>query len=99
MRRRLPSAISIPTRVGFPSLGVDQHHVGDVDRTLTLNHPAGLLAAGRLGRALVALDDVKALDVHALLLGLDAQDLAGLAAVLTADDDHLVVASDACGHV
>ena len=45
-------------------------------------------------RALVALDDVQALDVDPVLLGLDAQDLAGLAAVLAADDDDLVVAPD-----
>src|SRR4051794_20359443 len=47
-------------------LGVEQHHVGDVDAALLLHAPAdrlGALRAGNLLRAHVALDDVQALDV------------------------------------
>src|SRR5436305_15182561 len=49
-------------------------------------------------RARVALDDVEALDVDALLGGVDAQDLARLAVVLAADDDDLVTSANARGH-
>src|SRR5215207_10016133 len=76
---------------------VDEHDVGDVDRAFLLDDAADLLGALRVGdlhRALVALDDVQPLDVDALLLGVDAQHLALLAAVLAADDDDLVVATD-----
>src|SRR5512144_97699 len=70
-------------------LGIDEHHVRDVDRPLALDdaaHGLGALRAGHLARPGVALDDVQALDVDPLLARLDAQDLAGLAAVLAADD-------------
>src|ERR1700752_2580154 len=80
---------------GLAVLGVDQHHVGDVERPLALDHPAGLLAGCRLGGALVALDDVEPLDIDPVLLGVDAEHLAPLAAVLAADDDDLVVSPDA----
>src|SRR5215218_7489881 len=78
-------------------LGVDEHDVGDVDRAFLLDDAADLFGALRVGdlhRALVALDDVQPLDVDALLLRVDAQHLALLAAVLAADDDDLVVATD-----
>src|SRR3954471_19000567 len=78
-------------------LGVEQHHVGDVDAALLLYDAAdGLraLRAGDLLRAHVALDDVQALDVDAVLLGVDAQDPTGLAAVLARHDDDLVVAAN-----
>src|SRR5437867_5708195 len=73
--------------------GVDQRHVGDVDRPLALDHP-GLRVGVQRGRALVALDDVQALDVDAPLGRLDAQHAAGLALVLAADHDDLVVTPD-----
>src|ERR1700712_5337738 len=70
-------------------LGVNERHVGDVDRPLLLDHAAGLVGPG--GGALVALDDVQALDEDAAAVGLHAQDLAGLAAVLARDEHDLVV--------
>src|SRR5919198_2047451 len=78
-------------------LGIDEHDVGDVDRAFLLDHAADRLRplrAANLLRALVALDDVEALDVDPLLLGVYPQDGAGLAAVLAADDHDLVVAAD-----
>ena len=72
-----------------------------MDRAFLLDHTADLLGALRAGdllRSLMALDDVEALDVHAVLLGLDAQHLAALAAVLAADHEHLVVGLDPRGH-
>src|SRR4051794_29145267 len=75
-------------------LGVQQRHVGDVDGALALDDPRLGVGVERR-RALVALDDVQSLDVDALPVALHAQDLAGLALVLAADDDHLVVAADA----
>src|SRR5919112_1699944 len=78
-------------------LGIDEHDVGDVDRGFLLDHAADRLRALRLAdllRALVALDDVQALDVDPLPLGVHPEDRAGLAAVLATDHDHLVVAAD-----
>src|SRR5437588_8524721 len=78
-------------------LGVDHHHVGDVDRSLALDHAAHLLrplGTGHLLGALMALDDVEALDVEAVLARFDAQDLPLLAAVLAAHDDHLIAGLD-----
>src|SRR3954449_2337014 len=75
-------------------LGVQQRHVGDVDRALALDD-ARLGVGVQRRRALVALDDVQPRDLDALPGLLGAQDLAGLALVLAADDDHLVVAADA----
>src|SRR5712692_11583782 len=86
---------------GLVLLGVHRHDVGEVDRPLLLDHAAyGLVALGvtDLLRALVALDDVQALHVDLLLLGVDAEHAAGLPAVLATDDDHGVVSPDA-GHV
>src|SRR5215216_8136814 len=75
-------------------LGVDDRHVGHVDRSLLLDHADRHVGtAGQ--RALMALDHVQALDVHAVLLGIGADDLAGLALVLAGDDDDLVVGADA----
>src|ERR1700754_189389 len=79
-------------------LGVDQLDVGDVDGALALDD-AGLDLRGVREGALVALDDVDALNNDPRLLGVDPQDLADLAAVLAADDDDLIVATDLqCGH-
>src|SRR3954447_12123730 len=78
---------------GLLGLGVDERHVGDVDRTLALDD-ARLRVGIHRGRALVALDDVDALDEDAVALGLGAQDLAGLALVLARDHDDLVVTTD-----
>src|SRR5687767_12219259 len=65
-------------------LRVQQGHVGDVHRTLALDH-ADLRVRARGVRALVALDDVDALHVDALSAPVDAEDLAGLALVLARD--------------
>src|SRR6202022_4620383 len=75
-------------------LGVQHHHVREMDRPLLLDHAAHLLRALRAGdllRLLVTLDDVQALDIDLLLLRVDAQHLAAFAAVLAADHLHLVV--------
>src|SRR5918912_2868998 len=81
---------------GLLRLGIDEHDVADVDRAFALDD-AGL-ALRRLGqRPLVALDDVQALDVDPLLLGVHPEHLARLAAVLAADHDDLVVATDLQG--
>src|SRR4051812_5974070 len=84
---------------GLVVLRVDEHDVGDVDGTFLLHDAAGGLhrVGGREG-ALVALDDVQTVDVDPGLLGVHAQDLAGLAAVLAADDDDLVVAAELEAH-
>src|SRR3954451_3204906 len=74
-------------------LGIDQRDVGDVDRARPLDH-ADLRVRVQRRRALVALLQVEAVDVDALGLAVHADDAAGLAAVLAADDDHLVVATD-----
>src|SRR3954454_1818035 len=74
-------------------LGVDDRHVGDVDRPLLLDH-ADLRVGPRGVRALMALDHVQAADVDPVLLGIGADDLAGLALVLAGDDDHLVISAD-----
>src|SRR3954463_7929081 len=74
-------------------LGIDDRHVGDVDPRLALDDPDLGVRVGRV-RALVALDHVQALDEDLVGLAVDPQDLAGLALVLAADDDDLVVAAD-----
>src|SRR5688572_9366055 len=77
---------------GFLVLGVDDRHVGDVDRPLLLDHAD--LHVGAAGQwALMALDHVQALDVHAVLARIGADDLAGLALVLAGQNDHLIVGS------
>src|SRR6476619_6347688 len=55
-------------------LRVQQRHVGDVDRTLALDH-AHLRVGPRGVRALVALDHVDALHVDAVAARLDPDDL------------------------
>src|SRR5919201_516354 len=93
----LPVLAGDPHARGLLVLGIDEHDVGDVDRAFLLDHAADRLRplrAANLLRALVALDDVEALDVDPLLLGVYPQDGAGLAAVLAADDHDLVVAAD-----
>src|SRR3954468_15417756 len=74
-------------------LGVQQRHVGDVDRAFALDD-ARLRVGVHRRRALVALDHVQALDVDTVALGLGAQDLARLALVLAGDHDDLVVTAD-----
>ena len=58
--------------------------------------PPGSVGPGR--RALVALDDVQALDEDALLDRVDVEDAPRLAAVLAADHDDLVVGAHAETH-
>src|SRR5919198_4546252 len=78
---------------GLLVLGIEDRHVGDVELTLLLDHAdRHVRAAGQ--RALVALDHVQALDVDPLALGVDADDLAGLALVLAGDHHDLVVGPD-----
>src|SRR4051812_15010362 len=74
-------------------LRVHDRHVGDVDRTLLLDH-ADLGVGPRGVGALMALDHVQALHEHAVLARVGAQDAAGLALVLACDDDHMVVGAD-----
>src|SRR5947199_408181 len=86
-----------PDAGGLVLAGVDQHHVGDVDRPFLLDHaPHGLgpLGVTHLLGALVALDDVQALHIDPLTARVHAQDLAALAAVLPADDRDGVAATD-----
>jgi hypothetical protein len=82
-------------------LGIDEHDVADVDGAFLLDDAAdrlGAVGALDLRRALVALDDVQALHVDLRLLRVHAHDATGLAPVLAADDDDLVVAADANTH-
>src|SRR3954464_2546168 len=74
-------------------LGIDDRHVGHVDRPLALDH-ADLLVGPAGGRALMALDHVQALDEHTLGRAVHAEHLARLALVLAGDDDHLVIGAD-----
>src|SRR5215218_6975483 len=71
-------------------LRIQQRHVGDVHRTLALDD-ADRRVRARGVRLLMALDDVDALHVDAVLGPVDADDLAGLALVLARDHDDLVV--------
>src|ERR1700739_1526527 len=79
-------ALHADTR-GLALLGVDQHHVGDVNGALALDHPARRAFSTRVSalRAHVALDHVQPLDVDTLLGRLDAQELAPLAALPAGD--------------
>ena len=65
-----------------------------MDRGLLLDDAALLLHAARLR---VPLHHVEALDDDAVLLGEDAQDLAGLAALRAGDDHDRVVLAQAAG--
>src|SRR4029079_10978408 len=72
---------------GLVVAGIEQHHLGDVNRPFLLDDAAGLRALLRVldrPRALVPLDDVEALDVDALLARLLTQNQAGLPAVRAA---------------
>src|SRR4029078_1479020 len=87
---------------GLARLGVDQHHVRDVDRALHLDDAADLLGAlgvAQGARLDVALDDVHALDVDALVLRIHALHAARPAAVLAGDDAHRVVTANSERHV
>src|SRR3954469_19392323 len=101
--RRLGHAVAVATLAGDTDarallrLGIDDLDVADVDGALTLDHAGLDLGRVRQG-ALVALDDVDAFDVDPVLLGVHAQHLARLAAVLAADDDDLIVGTDLQGH-
>src|SRR3712207_5247525 len=87
----LPVLTGDADAAGGVVLGIDQHDVGDVDRALLLHDATGFGGAGT--RALVALDDVQALDVDPLLLGVHSEDTARLATILAADHDDLVIAT------
>src|SRR4029077_9015456 len=82
---------------GFVVFGVEQHHVGDVDRTLLLDDAAGLgvFQVALRARSFVALDHVQALDEDAALFRIGADDAAFLAGVLAADQQDRVVGADA----
>src|SRR5512139_1185994 len=71
--------------------GVEQRHVGGLDRHFLLDD-AARLALDRIGTG-VALDAVDALD-HDLARVEDLQDRAALALVLAGVDDHLVALAD-----
>src|SRR3954451_2674520 len=96
-------AVAVATLAGDPDarpllgLGVDELDVGDVDGALALDD-AGLDLRGVGEGALGALDDVDAFDGDPFLLRVDLQVLAGLTAVLAADDDDFVVGTDLQGH-
>src|SRR3954468_9300170 len=91
-----------PPGGGGAGLGIDQHHVRDVDRSLGLDDPADLLRAlgvPKGARAGVGLLHVHALDIDALALWVRAQDPAGLAAVLARDHLDGVVLADLHRHL
>src|SRR4051812_2317296 len=96
-------AVAVATLAGDPDarpllgLGVDELDVGDVDGALALDD-AGLDLRGVREGALVALDDVDALDGDPFLLRVHLEDLARLASVLAADDDDFVVGADLQSH-
>src|SRR5215210_2586758 len=78
---------------GLVVLRVHDRHVGDVDGTLLLDHPDGLVGpAGR--RPLVPLDHVDTLDVDPVPARHRAQYLAGPALVLAGDHHDGVVGAD-----
>src|SRR3979409_1029716 len=100
LRARSPRhAVAHATLAGHAHAGrllglrVDEHDVADVDRAFALDD-AGLALRRVRQRALVALDDVQALDVDPRVLRVDTEHLARLAAVLAADDDDLIVTTD-----
>ena len=71
------------------AVGVDEHHVGNVDRRLFLRDPSGDVL-GRVG-ADMPLDHVDALDDHAVIGRQDLQDFSLPAPIPTGHDDHDVV--------
>src|SRR6185436_5059127 len=76
------------------AVGVEQHHVADVDRRLLGDDPAGGGAALGAGNGSVLLDPVHALDEDLVAVGVGHQDLALGALVLTGDDKHGVALVD-----
>src|SRR3712207_8455758 len=79
MIRRPPRSTLFPYTTLFRSdaaggvvLGIDEHDVGDVDRALALLDATGIGGAGT--RALMPLDDVQALDVDPLVLGVRSEE-------------------------
>src|SRR3954452_14242620 len=84
-----------PDASGLVVLGIEQGHVGDVDRPLLLDHATGLAGTAlRLLGTLVALDDVQVLDEHPLGLRVRPDHAPGLALVLAGLDQHGVVGLD-----
>src|SRR5918997_2875694 len=69
------------------AVGVDDHHVRDVDRRLLGDDPARLRPALGLAHAGVLLDPVDALDQHAVARRVGLDDLA-LGALVLAGDHH-----------
>src|SRR6185503_3514031 len=69
------------------AVGIDQHHVGEVDRPLPLDDAA---LPHLLGGLLVLLDPVEALHHHPALLGDHPEHLALLAALLARHHHHRV---------
>src|SRR5690606_41790450 len=72
------------------AVGVDQHHVGDVNLRLLRDDAAGLRAALSLADPRVLLDPVHALHEHLVLAGEGLDDLALGALVLAGDDENPV---------
>ena len=88
----------MPTRVRFLSLGSISITLEMwIGPSRSITPPSWLPVAVWLGRVW-RLTMLSPVDVDAILAGVDAQDLAGLAAILAGDHDHLVVASDPGGH-
>src|SRR5690606_31624869 len=76
------------------AVGVDQHHVGDVNLRLLRDDAAGLRAALSLADPRVLLDPVHALHEHLVLAGEGLDDLALGALVLAGDDENRVALLD-----
>src|SRR5436309_11917352 len=79
---------------GLLRLGIHQRQVGDVDAAVLLHDPA--FRRRRVAAALVmALEHHQLLHDGALLLVVDLQHLAGLALLLSGEDEHVVTLLDA----
>src|SRR5262249_4685939 len=73
---------------------IQRHDLARVERCLDLEDPAGPLRR----RGKVLLHEIHALDDDHVALRQDANDLALLTLLLSADDDHAVAFSDASHH-